>query len=350
MTNLVALTTHVGVAVGRWVVGATLALIEIAIGIGMVLVTVDMALRVGLPLALAGFVLSRSDLVVTGAQIVLPVVAGLGQIGFGGRALEDLLSGDEHGAEQDLEQGYRRLFGIAPKVTRVEAKTSRLEKLDGSLWSAMAMEINGEPEDGVLIRRQPGPPPAYIVEIRGLKMDSVGSNDGASTFEAFTRSGSPLELAVRRAMDEAGIRPGDRVLLVGHSQGGIVASRVAMSDPRVTDVVTMGSPTDHLPIPARIPSLHLVNDADIVPTLDVRNGDTSSGDRVVLGFEDRDGGKAHHNLPDNYADTLRRLELAEHVDITYGDEQRARSHLEDLTRRYDLDSVGELWRYRFDGQ
>ena len=68
--------------------------------------------------------------------------------------------------------------------------------------------------------------------------------------------------------------PRDRVVLVGHSQGGIVAAALA-SDPaftrhhRVSHVVAAGSPIDDFPIPASTQVLSLQHDTDPVHALDL---------------------------------------------------------------------------------
>ncbi|KGN43124.1 PGAP1-like alpha/beta domain-containing protein [Knoellia aerolata] len=88
---------------------------------------------------------------------------------------------------------------------------------------------------------------------------------------------SASAVAATTALDRAQAgraRPGDRVVLVGHSQGGLVAAALA-SDPafgrrhRVTHVVTAGSPIDEFPIPASIDVLSLQHRGDPVHALDV---------------------------------------------------------------------------------
>lgn len=67
---------------------------------------------------------------------------------------------------------------------------------------------------------------------------------------------------------------GDRVLLVGHSQGGIIAASLA-SDPafrtaqRVTHVVTAGAPVSGFEVPAEVSVLAVEHEGDPVPQLDL---------------------------------------------------------------------------------
>ena len=84
---------------------------------------------------------------------------------------------------------------------------------------------------------------------------------------------------VAAALDLARSRAGraaadDPVLLVGHSQGGILAAALA-SDPaftrdhRVTHVVTSGAPVGLFPVPARVRVLSVEHADDPVPRLDL---------------------------------------------------------------------------------
>ncbi|MDN4171990.1 hypothetical protein QWY28_03450 [Nocardioides sp. SOB77] len=82
---------------------------------------------------------------------------------------------------------------------------------------------------------------------------------------------NPYQQGVLDAMHRAGIGPDDPVLLVGHSQGGMVAAAVlAGAGPfHVTDVVTAGSPTAHLDgFPPGSHVLSLEHRGDLVPLLD----------------------------------------------------------------------------------
>jgi len=90
------------------------------------------------------------------------------------------------------------------------------------------------------------------------------------------------------AMAQAGVRPGQPVLLVGHSQGGMQAVALASHGTPydVTDVVTLGSPTAqirHYPAGVRVLSLEHVGDA--VPELD---GAPAADDpaQVTVRFDD----------------------------------------------------------------
>ena len=78
---------------------------------------------------------------------------------------------------------------------------------------------------------------------------------------------------VAAALEADGARPGDPVMLTGHSLGGIVAAALAgnaqfTSRFNVTAIVTAGSPTGRIALPASVNALHLEGTRDIVPGLD----------------------------------------------------------------------------------
>lgn len=73
---------------------------------------------------------------------------------------------------------------------------------------------------------------------------------------------------VRQAMALAGIDGDSEVVLVGHSQGGLIASALAASgDYRVDALVTFGAPAGQIAIPASVPALVVENVDDVVPAL-----------------------------------------------------------------------------------
>lgn len=74
--------------------------------------------------------------------------------------------------------------------------------------------------------------------------------------------------AVELAMAEAGIRPGDEVVLTGFSQGGLVATMVAASgDWNVVGLETHGAPAGNIPLPPGLAGMAIRNTDDLVPAL-----------------------------------------------------------------------------------
>lgn len=124
---------------------------------------------------------------------------------------------------------------------------------------------------------------------------------------------------VLEALAADGARPGDPIMLAGHSLGGTVAAALAAHPQvtkhfRVTAVVTAGSPTGRIELPTSVRALHLEGTRDVVPGLDGSpNPDTPT--RVTVHHDARDSqvralqgaareiASAHHL--DTYAQTAR---------------------------------------------
>jgi hypothetical protein len=119
----------------------------------------------------------------------------------------------------------------------------------------------------------------WLVSVAGTRDWSV--RPGADPFDLTSNlalvAGRPADstAAVLAAMTAAGIRPGEPVLIAGHSQGGMVAAAVAADAGvrrrfSVTHLVTLGAPISRVPVPAEVAVLALENGGDPVPWLDGR--------------------------------------------------------------------------------
>lgn len=104
------------------------------------------------------------------------------------------------------------------------------------------------------------------------------------------------------AMHEAGIRPGDPVLLAGHSQGGMEAATILSHDHHfnVTNVVTAGAPTAQVPgFPPGTHVISLENQGDVVPLLDGEENPDST-QQVTVHFDDQGSSIADSHGLDHY--------------------------------------------------
>jgi pimeloyl-ACP methyl ester carboxylesterase len=71
---------------------------------------------------------------------------------------------------------------------------------------------------------------------------------------------------VRGALDQLKVGENDRVILVGHSQGGIIASNIAVSgDYKVAGLISVGAPIAHQNLEVPVISIEHAN--DVVPAL-----------------------------------------------------------------------------------
>ena len=122
-------------------------------------------------------------------------------------------------------------------------------------------------------------------------------SDLGTNLRTLANRSSVFERGVLQALRQAGVRPGEPIMLVGHSQGGMVAARLAGQLRReagftVTHLVTAGSPIGLAPVPGSVSVLSLQNTGDLVPELDgadnPRRGNwitvrTARGDSSVFG-------------------------------------------------------------------
>lgn len=108
-----------------------------------------------------------------------------------------------------------------------------------------------------------GPPPRYVLMLRGLDMGSDGVNSPGSTLADWSGVNSPYQQKINALLDS--LPPDAQIGIIGHSQGGIAAIEVAQGDPRVQQVLTLGSPIDQRPIRPGLDVLSIVNVRDPVP-------------------------------------------------------------------------------------
>jgi hypothetical protein len=137
-----------------------------------------------------------------------------------------------------------RIARIPPSDTPIRVETYRLE--DGSTHAEVF--IAGTAQWGVGAGGSPFDAGSNLALVAGVSAASV--------------------LAVTQAMRHQGVKPGDSVSFVGHSQGGAVALTLAESGVYSTrSVVTVGSPTGTLPVRGNYPAVVIEHSNDVVPGL-----------------------------------------------------------------------------------
>lgn len=89
---------------------------------------------------------------------------------------------------------------------------------------------------------------------------------------------------VVQAMKAAGVRPGDRVVQVGHSQGGLVAAQIAASGEfRTVAVATFGAPAGQVSVAPDVPMIATEHTDDLVPALGgTPRDDTGPGNQHLV--------------------------------------------------------------------
>ena len=117
----------------------------------------------------------------------------------------------------------------------------------------------------------------HVVQIPGTQDWSprAGRDPFDLTGNIYGVAGEPTagRALLAAALREAGVRRGEPVMLVGHSQGGIVAAAAA-GDPafresyRVTHVVAVGAPIGTTDVPDDVSVLAVEHDEDLIPRAD----------------------------------------------------------------------------------
>lgn len=120
---------------------------------------------------------------------------------------------------------------------------------------------------------------AVIVDITGTKDWAVTDRDHPNVADlgtnlaAIGNRSTSYEQGVRQALRASGVAPDEPIMLIGHSQGGVIAARLAADlhgsgEFHVSHLVTAGSPIGQVEVPADVQVLALENKGDVVPQLD----------------------------------------------------------------------------------
>ncbi len=101
-------------------------------------------------------------------------------------------------------------------------------------------------------------------------------SDWGTNLRALARESNVYERGVIEALQAAGVSRDEPIMIVGHSQGGVIGAQLAhdlKASGRfdVTHLVTAGSPIGAMPIPTSVSVLSLENRHDVVPQLDGRD-------------------------------------------------------------------------------
>ncbi|GAB3033355.1 hypothetical protein GCM10011376_30910 [Nocardioides flavus (ex Wang et al. 2016)] len=212
---------------------------------------------------------------VPGAGLLAPGDGPIGQATTNDAArLMALLLGDDTDSSV-VRRGDLDDHGAGPTAP------AGLEDLVHQLAATQRLPLTGEVDHGAIQVQQVGraPDERYIVYLPGTEdmrpVPAAGdrARDMETNYQLIGRTDSSYGHGIQEAMTEAGLA-GKEVMLVGHSQGGMVATSLA-ADPDfarhfdVRHVVTAGSPTAQVPyVPDGTGALHLENRGDAVPLLD----------------------------------------------------------------------------------
>ncbi|MDT0203653.1 lipase family protein [Nocardioides sp. AE5] len=131
----------------------------------------------------------------------------------------------------------------------------------------------------------------YVVAIAGTENWGPGAGpfvrDATANLHLMAGRQTAAVEAVEAAIAAAGVPPGANIMLVGHSQGGMIAGELATSEGfrsayQVSNVMTFGAPIDHLDLDPDVRVLQVQHAHDVVPRLDLGGIGPTTG-----GFADR---------------------------------------------------------------
>ncbi|ATG52609.1 hypothetical protein CFK38_14545 [Brachybacterium vulturis] len=237
--------------------------------------------------------------------------AGLLTAGSAGVGIYEAVSGEDTALLDD------RPGGIVESVTTDSFPAQSPQTLQDLIVQNDALRMDnptgGPLENGQIgiqeVHRDGGGEPAYIVQVPPTEGAAVTDAPGAYGGQGNSRDwGSNLRLVsgqhpaamddVRAAMEAAGVPPGADVMIVGHSQGGIVANRLS-ADPsfnsasgaagtyNVTNTFSVGSPVQTVvPAQGSTQSVNVSHEAGLGPG--GVSGDLIAG--LDLGGAQVDGG------------------------------------------------------------
>lgn len=165
---------------------------------------------------------------------------------------------------------------------------------------------------------------SWLVLLPGTQGELVADHgfDWASNFGAMLGDVTASTAVVVQAMRLAGIKPGEPVMIAGHSQGGLVAVNAANAvaeEMDVAGVVTVGSPTGLLDAPLGTEVLSLEHVEDLVPGLDNTANDVGDSWTTVERslHTSADADMADLSTPGSSHDTPTYIDTAALVDASH---------------------------------
>ena len=246
---------------------------------------------------------------------------GLLFVASGGRVVTDVQGGADLLADGLYPEGGFAVSDGTPdgEARMVKPPSGIGDVLDG--LDARNGEVRAGEPDQIDVRtlERPDGTRAFIVDIPGTKNwnlpgDSTYLNDLGTNVHVLAGDVTAREKAIALALEKAGASSTDPVMLVGHSQGGMVAAQAAHDKGsadfgfNVTHVVTAGSPVGRVDVPDDVQVLSLENRHDITPRLDaVDNPDRPNW--TTVSFAEQHGGFGpNHGMTESYLPAARALD------------------------------------------
>lgn len=178
--------------------------------------------------------------------------------------------GQRTDAPADVALVLLSLLGLAgPDQALSVRRTGQLRTVAPRSVSELAARIPRGADQIRIERFGTADAPRWVVYVAGTASGALGGSepfDMKSNVKGVAGQVPASELAVIEAMRSAGVQPSDPVMIVGHSQGGLIANDVASSGQfQVTECVTFGAPLGTSN--STVPTLALEHRQDPVPAL-----------------------------------------------------------------------------------
>ena len=168
--------------------------------------------------------------------------------------------------------GWKQDHGVSATKT-ITSATKPPTSITGLLDRLWQVSSKGEPTVGIDFFQTGSKQRTAVVYIPGTQ--TLGLGDGSNPLDlqsnvlAMQGNGvAASERAVLEAMSQAGIEPNDRVIFVGHSQGGMVAGNLAMHPAGyiAAGLVTIGAPIAQLKL-TKLPVMAIEHVNDPIPNV-----------------------------------------------------------------------------------
>ena len=297
-------------AVGRWiqefladVVDFLQRLVATVIAILVIVALVAVVLLVAAAMIAAGGVLAiLGTLIAAGLMILLAVVIA--------RIASDVLAPDPTVAPHFPDDEDTTHVSDLDNVLDDTAEVDQLGDTDGDGVddASVVKVVKVVDEDGTVRWRVILPSTQEWLTMLGDK-GAVNDLDSNLALMLTPALQTQYERAVLEAMRQAGVGPDDPVMLVGFSQGGIMAGHLAAynNDFNWSAVVVSGAPVDGMPIPDHVHVVSVQHRGDVVPGLDFMtlDGEPKHNEHWVTIQADGPGSSPldKHNA-DAYSDTF----------------------------------------------
>jgi pimeloyl-ACP methyl ester carboxylesterase len=269
----------------------------------------------------------------TDLELFFSFLAALGHLFV---ALSDTGRGNMHGAEDHfydalpgltpLAMTELRLWGVTPDPVTIAdghavlhplgADTSTMSltppRTVGDLMRALAVRDGGRAgEISVSIVTEADGRQAAIVDIPGTKSWTLAPTADVTSVGTDLRAMAGLDTSyedgVLAALRAADVGPATDVMLVGHSEGGIIAVNTARDarrtgEFRITHVITAGAPIGDVlgRLPGSVQVLALENERDVVPATDSAENPDEPNITTVTVDDQHDSIVGNHSLDDTY--------------------------------------------------